>query len=440
LRLLNKNIDKNFIELLKGSSISLVVKISGMLLSYLAMLFITNYYGADEWGIYSLSFTVLSIVILVPKFGFETSIVRIISELKINDNSSEICRVLKKITFFSLSIAVIIIVLLNSFHESIAINILNEPNMSYNIQLISYILIPSLFLTIISATFQAYKKTMLFMLFQTGVINFVFLIFLLIFYALNISKNIFETYVYSTIIALIIGIFTFSKVLKINNNPQKSKRIYSYNKILNISFPMLLSSSFALLMGWSDILMLSYYKTTFDVGIYNSTLRLAALSGVVLIAVNSIATPKFVEFYAKKDYKGLEDTVKKSTKMIFYTSTPILLILILFSKQILSFFGEEFIIGYLSLTYLCISRFINGISGSVGYIMQMTDQQKTYQNIIIIAFFVNLILNYILIPKMGFNGAAIASSVAMVFWNITLVFVIKRKLGFWTIYIPFITK
>ncbi|MCF6279454.1 MAG: flippase [Flavobacteriaceae bacterium] len=440
MKVFNNIKDKNFIELLKGSSISLVVKVSAMLLSYLAMLFITNYYGAEEWGIYSLSFTVLSIVILVPKFGFENSIVRIVSELKINNNSIEIFSVLKKITFFSLSIAIVVILILNVFHESLAIKVLKEPKMSYNIQLISYILIPSLFLTIISATFQAYKKTMLFMLFQTGLINLFFLFFLFFLHLLNITKNIFEIYVYSTILALIIGVFTFSKVLKLKKNTQKNNIIYSYNKILNVSFPMMLSGSFALLMGWSDILMLSYYKTTFDVGVYNSTLRLAALSGVVLIAVNAIATPKFVEYYAKKDTKGLEDTVKKSTKIIFFTSTPILLILIFFSKQILSFFGDEFIIGYLALTYLCISRFINGISGSVGYIMQMTDQQSIYQNIIIIAFFINLILNYILIPKIGFNGAAIASSIAMVFWNITLVFIIKRKLGFWTIYIPFITK
>jgi O-antigen/teichoic acid export membrane protein len=281
---------------------------------------------------------------------------------------------------------------------------------------------------------------MLFMLFQTGLINLIFLIFLLVFYIIGITKNVFEIYVYSAILAAIIGVFIFSKVIKIKKDAKKSTSIYSYNKILNISFPMMLSSSFALLMGWSDILMLSYYKTTFDVGIYNSTLRLAALSGVVLIAVNAIATPKFVEYFSKKDTKGLEVTVKKSTKMIFFTSTPILLILIIFSKQILSFFGDEFIIGYLALTYLCISRFINGISGSVGYIMQMTDQQKTYQNIIIIAFFINLVLNYLLIPSFGFNGAAIASSIAMVFWNITLVFIIKKRLGFWSIYIPFISK
>jgi O-antigen/teichoic acid export membrane protein len=434
--------DKNFIELLKGSSISLVLKLSAMLFSYLAMLFITNHYGAAEWGLFTLCFTILSIVILLPKFGFDNAIVRIITELNTSNSKAEIATVLKKVFIISIAISLIVIVLLNMFSETLVYKVLKEPKMEPYITLITYILLPTVLLVIISATFQALKKTMLFMLFQTALINIAFLVLLIVFYFIEIKIKIFEVYLYATLAALFIGSIVFFRVLNKNNNKGSisSQKKYTYSKIASISFPMMLSSSFALLMGWSDILMLSYYKTTVDVGIYNSSLRLAALSGITLIAVNAIAAPKFVEFYSKKNMSGLKDTVQKSTKMIFFMSAPILLILIIFSKQILSFFGDEFIVGYLALIYLCASRFVNAISGSVGYIMQMTDQQRTYQNIIIIAFLINLMLNFLLIPKHGFNGAAIASSIAMVFWNITLVIIIKRKLGFWTIYIPFITK
>src|SRR5690606_11978509 len=134
----------------------------------------------------------------------------------------------------------------------------------------------------------------------------------------------------------------------------------------------LLSNSFALLMGWSDIIMLSFYKSTIEIGIYNSALKLALLSTIPLMAINSIAAPKFVEFYAKRDFNGLKETVHRSTGMVFYSSGPILLVLIFFPKTILGFLGSEFEMGYIALIYLCISRFINAISGSVGYLMQMT--------------------------------------------------------------------
>jgi O-antigen/teichoic acid export membrane protein len=295
-------------------------------------------------------------------------------------------------------------------------------------------------LTIISAVFQALKKTTLFMLFQTTLINVVFFIFLLVFKSLEINLKTFNLYVLSVAIVLLISFLFLYKMFKsLNKDDIKSEEIteYSYTKISKVSFPMMMSSSFALLMGWSDIFMLSYYKTAADIGIYNSTLKLAALSSITLMAVNAIATPKFVEFYTRNDILGLEGIVKKSTKMIFLTSLPILLVLIIFSKPILGFFGDEFRLGYLALIYLCISRFVNAISGSVGYIMQMTDQQKVFQNILIIAFVINLILNYLLIPKYSYDGAAIASSLSMIFWNIALVLIIKTKLGFWTFYNPF---
>jgi len=442
LSFLNKIKDKNFIELLKGSSISLVLKLTAMLFSYMAMLFITNQYGANEWGIFSLCITILSIAILIPKFGFDNALVRIITELNVSNNSIEISRVLKKAFTISIVISLVIIILIISFSDKLAVNVLRNPEMEPYIVLVSYILIPTVILVIISATFQALKKTMLFMLFQTALINIFFFLFLMLCYAIEIKLKIFEVYAYATLSALIIGSIIFFKVIRENhaNNILIDSSAYTYRKIADISFPMMLSSSFALLMGWSDILMLSYYKTASDVGIYNSSLKLAALSGITLIAVNAIAAPKFVEFYSKNDMNGLKNVVQKSTKMIFFMSAPVLIILIIFSKQILSFFGDEFIVGYIALIYLCASRFINAISGSVGYIMQMTDQQKTYQNIIVIAFIINLGLNFILIPKFGFNGAAIASSIAMVFWNISLVIIIKRKLGFWTVYLPYITK
>ena len=162
------------------------------------------------------------------------------------------------------------------------------------------------------------------------------------------------------------------------------------------------------------------------------------LSTIPLIAINAIATPNFVEFYSKKDMQGLKNTVQNSTKLIFLTATPVLLILVFFSKEILGFFGEEFVAGYLALIYLCVSRFINAISGSVGYIMQMTDQQIVFKNVLIIAFIINILLNFVLIPIYSFTGAAIASSIAMIFWNITLAVIIKKRLGFWTIYLPLI--
>ena len=70
--------------------------------------------------------------------------------------------------------------------------------------------------------------------------------------------------------------------------------------------------------------------------------------------------------------------------------------------------------------------------------MQMTGNQHLFQNIHLVAAILNVLLNYILIPISGIQGAAIASFFSVVFWNTIMVIIVKRKFGFITIYIPFI--
>jgi O-antigen/teichoic acid export membrane protein len=439
--ILQKLIDSLKKELFRKSAISLTLKILGMALGYIVMLYITNNYGDKEWGTFSLCVTVLSIAVVIPKFGFDVSLVRIISELNFLSDKKSIYQVLFKAIVIATTLSLITIAVIFFLKDLISINILNKGLSSSTLSIVSCAILPMVLLVIFCAVFQALKRIMSFIFFQTVLLNFIFLLLLIFNKQNDFASDIFSLYLFAIVLNLILSaiLFFISFYYKHYKKQNNSKSV-SYREIFKVSTPMLLSGSFALFMGWSDILMLSFFKSTTEVGIYSASLKLASIAGVTLIAINSIATPKFVEFYASKDFTGLSNTVRSSTKMIFFTTTPILIILIVFSKSILGLLGESFKVAYITLVILCVSRFINAISGSVGYIMQMTDQQKTYQNIIFTAFLINLILNYFLIPIYSYTGAAIASGIAMVFWNIALVIIIKKRLGFWTIYIPFLNR
>lgn len=434
--------DTNLKELIKGSSSAFILKIAGMLFTYLSMLFITRFYGAEQWGLYSLGFTVLSIAVVIPVFGFDNSIIRLLTELKQNNSEANAFKVLLKASLITMILSIVVILGINYYSDVITNSILRQKDFEPYLFFVQIAVIPMAFLILISVVFQSYKRIIQFMLFKSALLSFTFLVLLCIFYFFEIDAKIFEIYIYaivSTLVIAIIALLFFLKLIK-QDDSKTENTTYSFKEIIYLSFPMMLSSSFALLMGWTDILMLSYFKTPKDIGIYSSALKLASITLIVLASVNSISSPKFAEFFSKKDFNGLKDIVQKSTKIMFMTSAPILLIFILFPKSILGIFGPEFVSGYLVLIMFCIARFVNSVSGSVGHLMQMTNNQRTYQYVIITAFIINLILNVLLIPEFGINGAALSSSIAMVFWNVTLVIIIKRKLGFWTCYIPFLVK
>jgi O-antigen/teichoic acid export membrane protein len=54
----------------------------------------------------------------------------------------------------------------------------------------------------------------------------------------------------------------------------------------------------------------------------------------------------------------------------------------------------------------------------------------------IMALFINLTLNFILIKPYGVIGVAIATSLTMIIWNLTAVIIIKKNLKINSFYYP----
>jgi len=203
---------------------------------------------------------------------------------------------------------------------------------------------------------------------------------------------------------------------------------------------MLITSSVFMSMSWIDKIMLGYLSTDAAVGIYSVAFKTAQLTQITLFAVNSIAASKFSEYFSKNNMQSLKIIVENSSKLIFWSSAPILLLLFIFPEQILTLYGAEFTTGKYALLLLTAGAFINSISGSVGYLLQMTGNHNLFLKIILTSAIINVLLNAVLIPKYGINGAALASMISMAIWNLTSSVYIKYKYKILTLYFPLISK
>ena len=271
-------------------------------------------------------------------------------------------------------------------------------------------------------------------------ITFGVFLFLVLFSVFTASEVLpIYAYVSSVIILTMLSYFLWfnhkSKVSVVNSDDDMP---LSTNELLTTSFPLLLGQSMMIIMGKVDLFMLANMSSSDQVGIYNIALKLSMLSYMGLMAINSIAAPKFSEIYSSGDLDALKKIVQQSTKTIFWISLPVLTLLILFPEFILSMFGEEFKIASFTLIILSVGKMVSAISGSVGTFLQMVGKQKVFQNILIFAAVVNIVLNYFLIPSHGIGGAAIASATSGILWNVLMIIYIKRNFGFYTIYIPWI--
>jgi len=196
--------------------------------------------------------------------------------------------------------------------------------------------------------------------------------------------------------------------------------------------------------------MIGNMMSATDVGIYGVAFKLSMFASITLMAINSIAAPKFAEMYGENNIEGLKKVAQQSTKMIFWSTLPLLIIFFLFPTFFLGIFGGEFKTGVNAFIILSVGMLISAFSGSVGNLLQMTGNQLVFMKILIVGAIINIGLNYLLIPTgnpldiqfpklgiYGINGAAVASMCSIIFWNLSMVLVVKKQFGFLTFYIPF---
>jgi O-antigen/teichoic acid export membrane protein len=187
---------------------------------------------------------------------------------------------------------------------------------------------------------------------------------------------------------------------------------------------------------WIEQIMLGILATHEDVGIYNVCAKYAMLTSLSLRSVNTIAAPKFSEYFFQNDYKNLGKVVRKSTKITFWVAFPVACLYTIFPNFFLGIFGNSFTHGSLALSLLGIGALINVMTGSVGSLLQMTGHQKIIQRILWCSICLEVILNWTLIPLFGITGAAIASMLCSAVKNFSMVFYARKYFGFSSVYFP----
>ena len=418
----------NYLGLIKGSSSAMIVRILGVIATYALTMFISRSYGEDTMGLFALSQTTLMLVSVFLRFGFDTASVKFVSENLSLNKIQKLRKIYFKILKFVIPLSVIASISFYFLSPILAVNIMNKKEMILPFRVISIGILPFVLLFIHSESLRGMKKIIFYSLFRNMSLPIITTFILLIFYFNNFKQPQFPIYSYvlSIFILSFISFFVWFFYMPKHEGANKSK--VKMTDMLSVSYPMMFTSSMSYLLQWSGIFILGIFVSKGEVGIYSVAVRISYITTMTLFAIESIAAPKFSELYANKKMDDFKKIIHQSTKLIFWASTPILILFLLFPSFFLGLFGEEYIIGKTVLILLVISQFITSCSGSVGYILQMTGKQKTFQHIIFSSAIINILLNFILVPVYGITGAAISSLISLIFRNFVSVYMVYTHL------------
>lgn len=207
------------------------------------------------------------------------------------------------------------------------------------------------------------------------------------------------------------------------------KSVYRVREWGSVTWPLALMVGIQLILNRVDIIMLGSLATARDVGIYSAASRLAELALFALQSANIVVAPMISELHAQGDRAQLQQLLGKAARFVAIITLVVAGGLAVFGGVALGLFGPQFEVGHTALSILLAGCVVNALCGPVGYIATMTGLEKLAAVGQFMAAVVNVILNFALIPIYGLAGAAAATSVSMVLWNVILLAVIVKKMG-----------
>jgi len=416
-------------ELLSGAQKSFAMKVLGACLSYGMSVVLSNILGADGSGVFFFGLTLIIVLSTVGRAGMDNTLIKYIALSATSRNYSKILGVYKKSVLSSLVFSLILAVALYVLSPWISRVVFDDPELLKTLQIMAMSIVPLSLLTLHAAALQGFKKVVK----SISILNiFVpgFTIFFTLFFLINDVYLVSIGYLISTFIALFFGVLFWKNTIK---DFQHITPKFDTKQLLETSIPLFNISILQILIVWLPLLLLGFFGSNEDVGFYNAAARTAMLTSFVLMAVNSIATPKFSEVYHNGDIKELGRLARQATKIATLCALPLFLFSLFFSEWIMSFFGEEFKEASLAFMILAIGQFINAATGSVGYLLMMTGHEKRMRNNLFISLLISALLNLMLIPEIGLVGAAISTTIAQSLHNLIAMSIVKKELNISTI-------
>lgn len=414
MRIQSKNIIKGTVFMLLGTIIKTI-------LLFVNKIVISKFFGASILGSYAIANTIFQTLLLVSLLGFHKTINRFAPEYIEDKKKTRLLRLIGtslKTTFIvSIFLIIFIYMLLNpivsSFNDQHLRNLLMYLLIGLPFFVVTRILL-SIATSFQTTKLQAFIDSVLIPFLSTF---FIFISVLLDLDYKSIAISFLITYFISFLVTILATKFSQLKTLNI----LRSLHLYN-NKYLKYTIPIFLGDIFFFLINWIDTLFLGYFSVSENVGVYNASITIITIPRLLLISLNTIFLPSISSLIALGRKSVAFNLFKDSIRLLLFITIPLLTIIIVNFKTLLSIFGSEFDIQMIIILVLCIGTIINVATGPIDHVLNSLDKTKLVTINSLIALSSSLILNILLVPRLNILGAALANSFALSIQNILGIF------------------
>lgn len=408
---------------------SMGVRSFGLALGFISMALLSRNLGASEFGKYAILLSLCLFCVVPIKLGFDHTVLKFAAEYwaaKEFNLMNDMAVFGLKLTFVTtMGMTVLVVSIYYLFHHLFyAITPLD----------ITFMLSLSIILAIIGICSQFFRAAeMIFyaqffeQVFRSAVLIGLILCTTSLGYQLSSTQGMGLTVIAAGLAFVALAITFLRRVS--SNSWRLEAKAEERSKWMRMSWPMFGASVAAQALAQMSILLLGVMASTADAGLFAVIARLSIFVTFALVALNSISAPLIAAAFIQRNTEELAKIAKFNARLSAALGATVCLILAVFGKTILGFFGPEFPAAYSALLVLLAGTLIGAVTGPVGYLLTMTNQQYFFFWSSLICALLTLIVTVLAIYTFGMIGAAIGALFGQVYQNLSRWYVVRKRLG-----------
>jgi O-antigen/teichoic acid export membrane protein len=195
------------------------------------------------------------------------------------------------------------------------------------------------------------------------------------------------------------------------------------------ALPLVVIGATGILMNRTGVLLLGWIGDTKSAGIYSLAFSIAFVVALPQTAINTLFAPTVSILFTRKDQAMLQVLITKSSSWNLCAAAFIGASLLILAEPLLAWFGEDYVAGVPALRILLVGQVIAASAGSQMHVMTMTGNERGAAALLIAGALGNIITGVALIYLFGLVGAAIASTMTLIVWNVAMALFIWRRLN-----------
>jgi len=197
-------------------------------------------------------------------------------------------------------------------------------------------------------------------------------------------------------------------------------------RVLSYTVPVMGADWFRTLMKTPAPLLLGYFSDMSAVALYQVVIPLVGLNTQAAQSFVMLFEPSASRVLARNDHEGLEQLYWRSAVWVALLSFPGFAVSFLMAEPVTSLlYGERYVAAAPILSLLAVGTFIDSAVGFNDATLRVAGKVRWLMGVNAVGATLNVVLNLLLIPRMGALGAGIATGTSM------LIYALLKQICLW---------